>query len=135
MSGYQDPLPNTVIASACLLSFPFSNSYVAVQLLHDSSLFSYLVSGSPQFALPTVVDLNFELGPAVACLSPSEVFWLSAMITQITKLFEAYSVVKNAAKADDDSHAFDTSATKASATLLLYAIGHIQAYLVICLSF
>ena len=95
-------MPNKLIASACLLTLLDSKNYLAVQLLHDSGLFSNLISGSPQNVRPALVDINFEVGPIVTCLCPSQLFWLSAMVTQVTKLFEAYQIVKNATKPDND---------------------------------
>lgn len=93
-----------MVASACLLSFPSKQNYARI-CFRDPALLSQMLSPSPlpsnttivgssrapSSSQPTLVEMHLDVGPAVACLCPSEVFWLGLMASQLTALYEAYS--------------------------------------------
>ncbi|VDM33400.1 unnamed protein product [Hydatigera taeniaeformis] len=93
---FSGPEPESMVASACLLSLLGPDNYVALHIRHDSTILSRIISSSAQTSSPTLIDVNVDLGPVVACLCPTQIFWLGAMVTQLTKLFQAYNTVQKA---------------------------------------
>ncbi len=93
-----------MVASACLLSLPTDQNYANI-CLRDPSLLSQILTTSTdgsspgplahsQRCRPTLVDVNIDVGPVVACLCPSEMFWLGLMTTQLTTLYNTYAADK-----------------------------------------
>lgn len=106
---YQDeffsgPEPESMVASACLLSLLGPDNYLTIHILQDSYILSRIISRPSQTSRPALIDLNVDLGPLVVCLCPSQMFWLGVMITQLTKLFEAYNTVQKAEEQVEDDY-------------------------------
>ncbi|CDS43273.1 autophagy protein 2 B [Echinococcus multilocularis] len=101
---FSGPEPESMVASACLLSLPGPDNYLTIHVLQDSTILPRIISRPSQISRPTLVDLNVDLGPLVACLCPSQIFWLGAMVTQLTKLFEAYNTVQKARKQVEEDY-------------------------------
>ncbi|VDD75801.1 unnamed protein product [Mesocestoides corti] len=106
---YSGPTPESMIASACLLRLPTSHNYCNI-CLRDPSILSQILSSestSPS-ARPTLVDLSIDLGPVVACICPSAVFWLTLTVTQLTTLYNTYLAGRyndrSLDKPEDDLH-------------------------------
>eukprot|EP00108_Taenia_solium_P005632 TsM_000502000 transcript=TsM_000502000 gene=TsM_000502000 len=106
---FSGPEPESMVASACLLSLLGPDNYLTIHILQDSSILSRIISRPSQTSRPALVDLNVDLGPLVVCLCPSQIFWLGVMITQLTKLFEAYNTVQKAEEQVEDDYDLNNS--------------------------
>ncbi|KAL5109117.1 hypothetical protein TcWFU_006704 [Taenia crassiceps] len=101
---FSGPEPESMVASACLLSLLGPDNYLAIHILQDSPILSRIISPPSQTSRPALVDLNIDLGPLVICLCPSQMFWLGVMIAQLKKLFEAYNTMQKAGKQVEDDY-------------------------------
>ncbi|KAM7535501.1 hypothetical protein Aperf_G00000103607 [Anoplocephala perfoliata] len=89
------PDAESMLASACLLSLPSEENYLTLQILHTRDRFSVMSIH------PTLIDFSADLDCIFAALCPSQLFWLKATVTQLTKYFEAFCALQSDGNQED----------------------------------
>nr|CDS33747.1 autophagy protein 2 B [Hymenolepis microstoma] len=83
------PDAESMIASACLLSLPSSENYITLNVLHNRHCSSVMNIH------PTLADLNVDFDSIFSAICPSQIFWLTATVIQLSKYFEAFSILQS----------------------------------------